>query len=1028
MPSSAHDSFGGGATQDATRAAKSVAPGIGRWASSLLGWAWPAGSGVVSPMGRPTPVLGIESLESRCVPATITPLFIENTQAFDRQGEPVTSGVPLPQSLALTSPSQLRILDATGREVPAQFRVLGRWGGGVTDAARPIRWLEVHFAADVPARATATYTLDDAGTGSAAGRLATTETADRITVGTGPARFEIDRVRFDLLRSVWLDTNADGVFAEDERIVAPTPTAGPFVRQDGIEYRGNGQPPRAVVLEEAGPLRAVVRAEGFHAADGRPLLRYVTRMTFHAGHGHVEVDHTIIEGRQAGSGNESIEGQVATPIERAGLRLNLQVGGQVTAHLRGDERTVHIAPLSDGQTAVIAQERLTDWSWPMAYRGTINDATVETGQRATRAWAGIGDGRWGVTVGTRDFYRKNPQRLAVQADGTVVVEFPSEPYVIRQAMGLGESVVIRFHAGAVDTAGTERIMEGFGKDRLLATTPGDWARATGALGEVPGRLPQRWAKVDDYLRESAAASLDHAASGAAFGLMHYLDLPIDRFGRASNPDDTAWSNSYWDPAASLAAQFARTDDTRLLEQLLFPMARHFYTTDMYDPDDAGSYTSGIGGARGVSHRGAWTGEYHYLESLWEYFYLTGDPRARERGLAAARTYAFHPQWAVTADQGGFETTTRSLSQKFNTMMEAWLATGDAALKTALDAQVAAYLARRFTPEGFATAGPATGTSYRGEQAFMILLGMHDTMYRYFQLTGDPVARNFVITIPERIAQHHRASPESGSGDFMRFHTNVLVNRIAGGGFSITRITPNGNSDDFFYPEAFVGLATALARAWQVGGDSANRARAEELFDFVIPQLRGAIWDKPNAMASRRLLPGLALLTKAAPPVVPPPIGGPPNVAPTLVGTAGPRIFRPARGPILLAPSATVVDPDTVRFGGSVLIIRVASGGAQRDRLYLAGGGAAPRLSIRGSIVRLDGVAIGTSVGGTANRPLVVTFNRQADRRAVQAVLRSVAFQTTERPFASPWRSIQVTLSEASGAVSRPLLVSLGLRP
>jgi hypothetical protein len=964
-------------------------------------------------------VLGIEPLEARCVPAAITPLFVENTQPFDRRAEPVTSGVPLPQSLNLTSPNQLRILDAAGREVPAQFRVLGRWGGGATDTSRPIRWLEVHFAADVPPRATATYTLDDAGTGSAAGRLSTTQTADRITVGTGPARFEIDRGRFDLFRTVWLDTNADGVFADDERIVAPTPTAGPFVSHEGTEYRGNAQAPRAVVLEESGPLRAVVRAEGFHAADGRPMLRFVTRLTFHAGQSHVEVHHTIIEGRQSGSGNESIEGQVATSIERAGLRLNLELGGPVEARLRGNEDTVHRTPLSAGQTATLAQERLTDWTRPLAYRGTIGGATVETGQRATRAWAGIGDARWGVAVGTRDFYQKNPQRLGVAADGTVLVEFPSEPFVIRQAMGLGETAVIWFHAGEATTADTERIMEGFGKDRLLATTPGDWARATGALGEVPGPLPARWARVDDYLRDSAAASLEHATSGAAFGLMHYLDLPIDRFGRAANPDDTAWSNSYWDPAASLAAQFARTGDTRLLEHLLFPMARHFYTTDMYDPDDTGSYTSGIGGARGVAHRGAWTGEYHYLESLWDHYSLTGDPRALERGLAAARTYAFHPQWAVTADQGGFETTTRTLSQKFNTMMEAWLATGDAALKTALDAQVREYLARRFTPEGFATAGPVTGTSYRAEQAFMILLGMHDTIYRYFQLTGDPAARNFVVTIPERIARHYRVGQEPGTADFMRFHTSVVVHRTAGGGFTVTRITPNGNSDDFFYTESYVGLATALARAWQVGGDAANRVRAEELFDFVIPQLRAAIWDKPNAMASRRLLPGLGLLTRQASPIAPP-------IAPTLAGTIGTPTFRPARGPVLLAPGATVVDPDTVRFGGAVLTVRLAGGGMPRDRLRLVG--AAGRLTVRGSAVRLDGIPIGTVVGGGGNRPLVITFNRHADRTAVETVLRNVAFQTTERPAASPRRSIRITLAEAWGGVSNPLVVSLQVRP
>jgi len=1051
----------------------------------------------------------VERLESRRVPAAITALLIENTQPFDRVSEPITSGVPLPASLDLTSPNRLQILDASGRSVPAQFRVLGRWGGGATDATRPIRWLEVHFAADVPAGTTAAYTLDDAGTGPISDRIATTVSSDRVMISTGPARFEIDRNRFDLFRTVWLDVNGDGSFVDTERIITPTATAGAFVGYGGVEFLGNREAPRSVVLEEAGPLRAVVRAEGFHTAGESRLLRFVTRMTFHAGQSHVDVDHTIIEGRQSGSGNGGLEDQVSTTIDRAGLRLNLNFDGPATARLRGNELPVHTGRLSAGQTAMITQDRVTDWGAPMAYRGSIGDTTVETGQRAARAWIGLGDERWGVTVGTRDFYRKNPQRLTVRGDASVLVEFPSEPYPIRQSMGLGENVVVAFHVGEATTAVTERILEGFGKHRLLATTPGAWARESGALGDVPASLPARWAGADEFLRVSAAASIDHATSGAAFGLMHYLDMPIDRFGRSPNPDDTAWGNSYWDPAASLAAQFARTGDGRLLEQLLFPMARHFYTTDMYDPDDAGSFTNGIGGARGVAHRGAWTGEYHYMESLWDYYSMTGDRRALERGRAAAFTYAFHPQWAVTADQGGFETTTRALGQKFHTMMEAWLATGDDALKTALDAQVRQYLSRRFTPEGFATAGPATGSSYRAEQAFMVLLGMHDTMYRYYRLTGDPDARAFVVTVPERISRSYRVGEESGGIDSMRFHTNVVVHRTADGGFTVTRTTPNGNSDDFFYAESYVGLATALARAWQVSGNAVLRVRAEELLDFIVPRLSPTLLDKPAAMLGRRLLAGLAVLTRDASPTISLsngriaehlpagavvgvlraagpgtgervalslPSGRRDNAMfsldgdrlrtsaafdyetrsryevvvrateydgrwhertflievddvdePPVLGGSPSRIGVTRRGPpVLLAPAATAVDPEGGPFAGASLTIQLASGGTQKDRLRLRGT-TSNGVSLRGSAVRFGDNVIGTLAGGNGTRPLVITFNRHAGRDAVEAVLRSVSFQTRARTATNPSRIVRCILGTASGVSSNALEVGINVR-
>src|SRR5687768_11803547 len=94
-------------------------------------------------------ILEVERLEAREVP-TITTLNIANAEAFARVAEPVTSGVPLPQSLQLMNTPGLRILDGSGQGVPAQFRVLGRWNGGPQDAALPIKWLEVHFAANVP--------------------------------------------------------------------------------------------------------------------------------------------------------------------------------------------------------------------------------------------------------------------------------------------------------------------------------------------------------------------------------------------------------------------------------------------------------------------------------------------------------------------------------------------------------------------------------------------------------------------------------------------------------------------------------------------------------------------------------------------------------------------------------------------------------------------------------------------------------------------------------------------------------------
>jgi exo-rhamnogalacturonan lyase-like protein len=338
----------------------------------------------------------VEALESRCLLA-ITSLSVENDQPFARVDEPVTSGVPIPQSLGLMNTNQLRILDSDNNVVLAQFRVLGRWNSGPNDTAAPIRWVEVHFAADVSANATATYQLDVGGTGNAPAAIQTNTSATFIDITTGPARFEINRDTFNLFDTVWLDLDNNGTFADSERIVTPNAEDGSFVRQGATEFRSDREAPLSVVLEESGPLRAVVRAEGFHsAANGSDLLRYVTRLTFFAGQSFVQVDHTIIEGRVLGAGNGDLDRQVRTDIDPAGLRINLALSGSVDVRSRGAQATVRTATLNSGSNAEVFQRRLTDINNPLSYEVRQNGAVVETGQQATRGWQDLSDSRWGL--------------------------------------------------------------------------------------------------------------------------------------------------------------------------------------------------------------------------------------------------------------------------------------------------------------------------------------------------------------------------------------------------------------------------------------------------------------------------------------------------------------------------------------------------------------------------------------------------------------------------------------------------------
>ncbi len=861
-----------------------------------------------------TSPLSLEALEDRCLPS-ITTLSVTNDLPIARVAEPVTSGIPLPQSLGLTDPQQFRLLGPSGQAVPAEFSVLGRWNSGPQDSSKPIRWLEVSFDADIPANATASYTLDLGANPAPTTGIQLTQTADLIDITTGPARFEIDRNSFDLFHSVWLDTNNDGTFSSSEQIVAPSAANGSYVLQGTQEYRSSQQAPLSVVVEESGPLEVVVRAEGFHAdSSGQDLLRYVTRLTFYAGQSYVDVNQTIIEGRVVGSGNNDLfDGngqytgqQQVTNFNQAGLRIALQLSGPVTAQLRGSQDTVQQGTLTAGGFAQIQQHRQTDLTVPMAYDAVINGTQVESGQQATRAWLDLSDSRWGLAITTKDFYQKDPEALRAAADGTVQVEFPSEAYTIFQAMGLEEDSVFYFHPAGTSTTQLQQVLEGFGKDRLLAVAPAPWMLSSGAFGTLPGaNLPAPYANFNTFVTDSYNATLAWIQAGHTYGLLNYLDLPAYDTAGLTNPDLNDWGNSYYDPAAAVLNQFARTGNVSMLKQFVIPYVQHFYTTDAYDTNDPTSYQNGISGSRGGDHRAIWTGQYNYLESLWTYYYLTGDREALERGTAAAHSYANDPLWANNVDYGigDLGLTTRNASQKYSTMLEAWLATGDASLKSALDTQLHDYLTHMYTAEGFVVFPYTHGTTYQPDQAFMVTNLIDDTVYKYYQVTGDSLARDFVVTTPQRIAQYNRISQDPTSPDYYNFYNDIQVTVTGPGTFTTKPLFPNGNSDDYLYLEAKLSLGTALARASLITGDQTLMTRAQELYKWGIPQLVGGLWQKDIAEKSLRSFQGLGILVSSA--------GTGPNQAPTLDTISDQTV--PQGSPLSFTVTAQDADGDALTF-------------------------------------------------------------------------------------------------------------------
>jgi hypothetical protein len=198
-------------------------------------------------------------------------LSVQDATGHQRVDEPLTSGVPLPESMGIASVGDLVVTDEAGPPIQAQFTVLSRWNGTPSDTAKPIKWVLVNFQADAPRNGSGTYHLrkrSEAGAPPSYAGMSVSEGADGFTVDTGKAKYAISKRHFNVFDHVWVDGDNDGQLNEP---VLSQPGEGGVVLTDrsGKEYRALFEAPEEIAIEEQGPFKTIIRIRGvLKSADG----------------------------------------------------------------------------------------------------------------------------------------------------------------------------------------------------------------------------------------------------------------------------------------------------------------------------------------------------------------------------------------------------------------------------------------------------------------------------------------------------------------------------------------------------------------------------------------------------------------------------------------------------------------------------------------------------------------------------------------------------------------------------------------
>ena len=455
------------------------------------------------------------------------PLSVRDNARVKRAGWPVTSGVPFRPG-TVKDVAALRVLDAAGKEVPAQFDPFVKWWSRDGSA----KWLLVDFLADVPAGGESKYWLVmKPGPGARAARAASplrvTETDSAVEVVTGPMKVIISKERGTLIESAWLDLDGDGRFADRERVIRPDPYNGSVVTSAEQEiatgalgdfnmwgsggrmnlkatgeklirhrYTSGLGRPASVTVETRGPVRATVRIEGVHHAgkegDGirkEGFYEYSVWLSFYAGSSLVKVLHSV-DNHRPGFPMHSYR----IHDLRVGFALD-DWAAEGAKYLFGGEKGDAAGELAAGEGSGASLEQS-----PESYRVLAGGNEAAAGGIAP-GWADLSGSGRGVTVELDNFWEEAPKGLRLapgRIEAALLPGFFDDVYNVHPTTRKSHTLNLYLHKG--DAAAAKAADHGRAMRRPLMAWAGSkyyadchvWPRGLGVGPETPPPDYSQW--------------------------------------------------------------------------------------------------------------------------------------------------------------------------------------------------------------------------------------------------------------------------------------------------------------------------------------------------------------------------------------------------------------------------------------------------------------------------------------------------------------------------------------------------------
>lgn len=692
---------------------------------------------------------------------------IQEPAGVARQHWPVTAGLPFAPG-ELREPYSVRVVGDGEEPLTASAETRATWPDG------SVRWALLDLQTSIGPRQRLDF--DVTATGGAAAPpttpLHTEVRDDAIDVLTGELALRLGRSGNRLLRSA----------SRGRREYLRTEAGGDLTAWDaeGRAYAGIVE---GAEIEEANPLRLVVRSHGRFGSDADRLLGWVARVTCFAHQAFVRVDFTFVhdEGRHA-----------FVHLRRLALQLPLALGQTARRAIVGahDGLWQFSQPLDLPAGHGV---ELTQWN---IERHCVRWGAPEAQQRVDRrtnvlGWLHVADDEAGVTCKLRRPWQSYPKTWAFEADDLRLELFPDladlqlpehepgrrwteidyasgvghdRPLRLPQGMARTHELYVHFGARAADGRNVDRFALA-AEMPLLLQLPSSRYAETGVFGPFAEFCDARWPlelKLRSFCRppngrgilnDGDEARLETLADGRVVtrtteNLAYELPRSILRqYLRAGD------QRLFWEGEASVRhlmdvdTVHFQTEHPEWIGGPYFEWSQNHHFSDTDETEITGPHTS-----------------HTWLGSLLDYYFLTGSRRAREVAEMCAdycrRAAPYRWKEQLTAQVAAAAAAGEATQWPFSTRVVGWALTG---MGTYYDA----FPEDRFLPAMESLVDllevwqdddgrwrDQIGTHNLGTTPFMVS-GVLQGLQLYHAATGEERARNMLLAGARCLARHGR---------------------------------------------------------------------------------------------------------------------------------------------------------------------------------------------------------------------------------------------------------------------------------